>query len=56
MMPLTLYGGRFGKLPETPHDEFVNDDGLSDVEGGLTLEFVYTKTQNNTMDVRAEIK
>ena len=54
--PLTLYGGRFGKLPETPHDEFVNDDGLSDVEGGLTLEFVYTKTQNNTMDVRAEIK
>ena len=56
MMPLTLYGGRSGKLPETPHDEFVNDDGLSDVEGGLTLEFVYTKTQNNTMDIRAEIK
>ena len=56
MMPLTLYGGRFGKLPETPYDEFVNDDGLSDVEGGLTLEFVYTKTDKNTMDVRAEIK
>tara|TARA_B100001564_G_C20430851_1_gene574458 strand:- start:219 stop:647 length:429 start_codon:yes stop_codon:yes gene_type:complete len=56
MMPLTLYGGRFGKLPETPHDEFVNDDGLSDVEGGLTLEFVYTKTPHNTMDIRAEIK
>ena len=55
-MPLKLYGGRFGKLPNTPHDEFVNDDGLSDVEGGLTLEFVYTKTQNNTMDIRAEIK
>ena len=54
--PLTLYGGRFGKLPETPTDEFVNDDGLeSMVEGGLTLEFVYTKTQNNLMDVRAEI-
>ena len=25
-------------------------------EGGLTLEFVYTKTPHNTMDIRAEIK
>ena len=44
-LPLTLYGGRFGKLPETPIDEFVNDDGLQDqVEGGLSLEISYEMT------------
>ena len=56
-MPLTLYGGRFGKLPETPFDEFVNDDGLQDqVEGGLALEISYEMTEDNCYRINAEIK
>ena len=56
-MPLTLYGGRFGKLPETPTDEFVNDDGLQDqVEGGLSLELRYETMENNCTWIHAEIK
>ena len=56
-MPLTLYGGRFGKLPETPFDEFVNDDGLQDqVEGGFSLEISYEMTEDNCYRINAEIK
>ena len=56
-MPLTLYGGRFGKLPDTPIDEFVNDDGLQDqVEGGLSLEISYEMTEDNCFRINAEIK
>ena len=56
-MPLTLYGGRFGKLPETPIDEFVNDDGLQDqVEGGLSLEISYEMTEDNCYRINAEIR
>ena len=41
-LPLTLYGGRFGKDGDTPVDEFLNDDGISNmVEGGLTLKIQY---------------
>ena len=56
-LPLTLYGGRFGKLPETPTDEFVNDDGLQgQVEGGLSLEISYEMTEDNCYWLNAEIK
>ena len=56
-MPLTLYGGRFGKLPNTPIHEFVNDDGLQDqVEGGLSLEISYEMTEDNCFRINAEIK
>ena len=56
-MPLTLYGGRFGKLPETPFDEFVNDDGLQDqVEGGFSLEISYEMTEENCYRINAEIR
>ena len=55
-LPLTLYGGRFGKLPETPADEFVNDDGLQDqVEGGLSLEISYEMTEDNCYRINAKI-
>ena len=56
-MPLALWGGRFGKLPDTPIDEFVNDDGLQDqVEGGLSLEISYEMTEDNCYRIHAEIK
>ena len=55
--PLTLYGGRFGKLPETPIDEFVNDDGLQgQIEGGLNLEIRYEMDEHNLCRMYAEIK
>ena len=55
-LPLTLYGGRFCKLPETPADEFVNDDGLQDhVEGGLSLEISYKMTEDNCYRINAKI-
>jgi len=55
--PLTLYGGRFGKLPETPIDEFVQDDGLQgQVSGGLSLEIRYEMNDHNTCRMYAEIK
>ena len=55
-LPLTLYGGRFGKLPETPIDEFASDDGLQDqVEGGLSLEISYKMTEDNCYRINAKI-
>ena len=55
-LPLTLYGGRFGKLPDTPIDEFANDDGLQDqVEGGLSLEISYEMTEDNCYRINAKI-
>ena len=55
--PLTQFGGRFGKDIDTPHDEFVNDDGISHrVEGGRSINFVYEKKENGKFKVTAEIK
>ena len=31
-LPLTRFGGRFGKDTDTPTDEIINDDGTSIVE------------------------
>ena len=55
-LPLTLYGGRFGKLSDTPIDEFLNDDGLQgQVEGGLSLEISYEMTEDNCYRINAKI-
>lgn len=56
-LPLTLFGGRFGKDGDTPYDQFLEDDGLSHmVEGGLKLTIKYEKTEHNACRMRAEIK
>ena len=56
-LPLTLFGGRFGKEVDTPHDEFVNDDGISHmVEGGLTLVIGYAMNEDNSCRLTASIK
>ena len=56
-LPLTLFGGRFGKDTDTPHDEFLNDDGLSHmIEGGLSLQISYEKTDTNQCRLRAHIE
>ena len=47
-LPLTLHGGRFGKDVDTPHDEFMNDDGISNqVDGGLALRIDYKMNEED---------
>ena len=56
-LPLTLFGGRFGKDTDTPFDEFLNDDGISDkIEGGLSLNIGYEMTEANCYKITAEIE
>ena len=56
-LPLTLFGGRFGKDIDTPHNEFLEDDGVSHkVEGGLSLNISYEMTETNQCRLRARIE
>jgi len=56
-LPLTLFGGRFGKSVDTPHEEFEQDDGISHmVEGGLSLVIGYEKGEDNSCRLTASIK
>ena len=55
-LPLTLFGGRFGKDVNTPHDEFLNDDGIShNIEGGLSLKLQFQTQGDGTTFVGAKI-
>ena len=56
-MPLSLFGGRFGKSVTTPYDEFEDDDGIShQVEGGLKLVIGYDMQEDNSCRLTASIK
>ena len=56
-LPLTSFGGRFGKSVNTPHDEFDEDDGISHmVEGGLTLVIGYAMQEDNSCKLSAHIE
>jgi|TARA_R110002033_G_scaffold140804_2_gene179489 hypothetical protein len=56
-LPLTSFGGRFGKGVNTPYDEFEVDDGIShQVEGGLSLVLNYTVQEDNSCRLTASIK
>ena len=56
-LPLTSFGGRFGKGLTTPHDEFEVDDGIShQVEGGLTLVIGYDQQEDNSCRLSARIE
>ena len=55
-LPLTSFGGRFGKGVDTPYDEFEVDDGIShQVEGGLTLVIGYEMQEDNSCRLSARI-
>ena len=55
-LPLTLFGGRFGKDVDTPIDEFVNDDGIShNIEGGLSLDLEFHHQGDGTTFIGAKI-
>ena len=56
-LPLTSFGGRFGKGVNTPHDEFEVDDGISHmVDGGLALVINYEMDEDNSCRLSASIK
>ena len=56
-LPLTSFGGRFGKGVNTPHDEFEVDDGIShQVEGGLKLVIGYEMQEDNSYRLTASVK
>ena len=56
-MPLSLFGGRFGKDGDTPFDEFLDDDGISHIiEGGLSLNISYEMIKNNSCKVYAKVE
>ena len=56
-LPLTSFGGRFGKGVNTPYDEFEVDDGIShQVEGGLSLVLNYATQEDNSCRLTASIK
>ena len=56
-LPMSKFGGRFGKDSNTPFDEFLDDDGISHmVEGGLSLKISYEMMPtNNSCRVFASI-
>ena len=55
-LPLSQWGGRFGKDLDTPADEFVNDDGITDrIPGGLSLEIKTESVANGSWKVYAKI-
>lgn len=55
-VPLTQFGGRFGKDLDTPYDEVINDDGISHkVEGGRELQFKFMRLENGTHRVFPKI-
>ena len=56
-LTLSLFGGRFGKDENTPADEFLDDDCISNmVEGGLTLKVRYEMINNNSCKVFAKVE
>ena len=56
-LPLTSFGGRFGKGLDTPYDEFEADDGIShQVEGGLKLVLNYEMQEDNSCRLTASIQ
>ena len=55
-LKMSLFGGRFGKDENTPFNEFLKDDGISNkVEGGLSLKLSYEMLENNACKITASI-
>ena len=55
-VPLSQWGGRFGKDLDTNYDEFVNDDGITNrIAGGLSLKIESETVRNGSCKVYAKI-
>ena len=55
-VPLEQWGGRFGKDLDTPFDEVIDDDGITNrIEGGLSLKIESEPVKNGSYKVYAKI-
>ena len=55
-VPLSQWGGLFGKDLDTNYDEFVNDDGITNrIAGGLSLRIESETVTNGSCKVYAKI-
>ena len=55
-LPLTLFGGRYGKTGTEAPDEITNDDGISHrKEGGLKINFKSETLENGSHKVFAKL-
>ncbi len=56
-LPLSQWGGRFGKDGNQAPDEVIDDDGITDrIPGGLSLEIKTEAVANGSWKVYAKIK
>ena len=54
--PVTLFGGSFGKTPQTPFDEFERGDGIVEKLGhGLQLDVEFSETGDGMFNIDAQI-
>ena len=54
--PVTLFGGSFGKTPQTPHNEFETSDGIVEKLGhGLQMDVEFSETGDGMFHVDAQI-
>ena len=55
-LPLSQWGGRFGKDLDTPYDEVIKDDGISNRKpGGMSLKIDQESVVNGSWKVYAKI-
>ena len=53
--PVTLFGGSFGKTPQTPHNEFETSDGIVEKLGhGLQMDVEFSETGDGMFHVDAQ--
>ena len=54
--PVTLFGGSFGKTPQTPHNEFETSDGIVEKLGhGLQMDVEFSETGDGMFHVDAQV-
>ncbi len=54
--PITLFGGSFGKTPQTPHNEFETSDGIVEKLGhGLQMDVEFSETGDGMIHVDAQV-
>ena len=54
--PVTLFGGSFGKTPQTPHNEFETSDGIVEKLGhGLQMDVEFSETGDGMIHVDAQV-
>ena len=55
-LPLTQWGGRFGKDTDTPHNVFIDDDGISHRGQALVMSIDYERVPTGGFRVSGKIQ